>query len=610
MYRRYLYCTLSVVLLLAACSGPKMLIYDRPVSATKTSRALTNSTALSHQTRETLRQEHLLSLYKNDAEKTIRDLVKFYQQQPTATRRSALAELLSDQGDRLTAKQPTLAIGYYLDAAQLTEKDALISIKRKGESSDHTLYNHCAARVSGIINQLKVNSTVSVTAPGILHPWRLSVAKSKAAVDPCHYDILVPASWLKTKGIHWENITQDGFGAAMVGYTKATPERKAKDSMMPSNGRAFPLNASFRLSGNSATLVLQNLLTNSTATVGRCNTPLAGNFSAALAFFYYDQQYSLSKMGALLRPQSHKDTTKMYSIEPFRKDKTPLVLVHGLMSTAEGWLPFVNQLLADSVVREKYQILFFNYPTGNMVAKNAADLRDALVTFQKSYDPDRRNPRMRNMVILGHSMGGIISNMQIRDSGDRLYKSVFTENLSELELGDIEKKEIRRLAFFNANPDINRVLLLAAPLRGSEMAMGKIGQLGARLIRMPFNLIDSALGNIKVVDAMTDVGQEWSMRSNNSVSGLRPDNPTLHDVLDSPVRHGVTIHSIIAQNNPKDTLLESSDGVVPYTSAHLDEAASEKIIMGANHRSMVEKHETLEEVWRILRLHIGADQAR
>ena len=57
---------------------------------------------------------------------------------------------------------------------------------------------------------------------------------------------------------------------------------------------------------------------------------------------------------------------------------------------------------------------------------------------------------------------------------------------------------------------------------------------------------------------------------------------------------------------PRVPLEESSDGVVPYSSAHLEEAVSEKIIMGANHRSMVEERETVEEVWRILRLHAGA----
>jgi hypothetical protein len=232
------------------------------------------------------------------------------------------------------------------------------------------------------------------------------------------------------------------------------------------------------------------------------------------------------------------------------------------------------------------------------------------VEFQQTNDPRRRNPRMRNMVILGHSMGGIISNMQIRDSGDRLYKGVFTKNLEELKLDAEREDEVRRLAFFKANSDIDRALLLASPLRGSAFATNKVGRFGAWLIRMPFNLVDAVLGDIELIGAMTDAAKNSSQRPSNSVNGLRPDNATLQNVLDSPVRRGVSIHSIVAVKDPKDPLLESSDGVVPYPSAHLDEAVSEKVIMDANHRSMVVKDETIEEILRILYMHAGVKRNR
>ena len=126
------------------------------------------------------------------------------------------------------------------------------------------------------------------------------------------------------------------------------------------------------------------------------------------------------------------------------------------MSNAEGWLPFANQLRSDPLVREKYQLVFFGYPTGSAIGGNGAKLREALVAYRNAYDPNGSNPHMRNMVILGHSMGGILSNMQIRDSGDRIYKTFFTKDMKELGLDAETEAEVRRVGFFSANRDIDK----------------------------------------------------------------------------------------------------------------------------------------------------------
>lgn len=45
-----------------------------------------------------------------------------------------------------------------------------------------------------------------------------------------------------------------------------------------------------------------------------------------------------------------------------------------------------------------------------------------------------------------------------------------------------------------------------------------------------------------------------------------------------PIAPGILAHSIIAVDNPKDTKDEWSDGVVAYSSAHIDGAGSELIV--------------------------------
>ena len=194
-----------------------------------------------------------------DSEAAIRTLAERYHQQPSEARRMALAEMSSDQADRLTEKNPVAAMGRYLDAASLTQDAALAALGQAGESSDLTLYNYSAARVARLIRDHSPETKTSVVAPGTRQNWHLSLASGKEMMDPRDYDLVVPASWLKTKGIEWEHIRQEGIGSAMVGHIKATPERMDADPAIPPGGYGFPLNASFRFSGNSVSFALQDL---------------------------------------------------------------------------------------------------------------------------------------------------------------------------------------------------------------------------------------------------------------------------------------------------------------------------------------------------------------
>ncbi|MEM1084607.1 MAG: alpha/beta hydrolase [Verrucomicrobiota bacterium] len=523
----------------------------------------------------------------------------------TRERALALAEMSSDYADSLTEEQPLAAMGRYLDAAWLTRESSLLVMEEGGENPEKALNDYASARITRLLRDQEGTRKTSASIPGSMRTWELSLATGEGMVDPRRFDVVVPSSWTKTDGIKWKSITQDGAGVAMVGFVGFTPERKEADPQFPEAGRGYPLNARLEFDGNQANLILQDLMDDSDARIGGRTVPLEANFSSAVSFSYYSKTTQMSRIEALLRPGEFQDQVGLYSFRPHDPERIPLVLVHGLLSSAEAWLPFVNLLLADSVVRERYQLVLFNYPTGVPIARSMTQLREALEDYQKRNDPRRSNPNMRRMVILGHSMGGIISNAQIRKSGDHLYDSAFTKDIAELNLDPNQERILKRMAFFEANPDIDRAILLAAPLRGSAFASNRIGQLGARLIRLPFDFVDSVFGQIESIDALTDIAQQASQRPVNSVTSLRPDSPVLGGLLKCPVRPGVKIHSIMGQRDPSVPIEEGSDGLVPYSSAHLDEAVSEVVVMKADHRGMVEKDETLQEVWRILYEHVG-----
>jgi hypothetical protein len=69
-----------------------------------------------------------------------------------------------------------------------------------------------------------------------------------------------------------------------------------------------------------------------------------------------------------------------------------------------------------------------------------------------------------------------------------------------------------------------------------------------------------------------------------------------------PISPAVRYHSIIANNTPGVPLADSDDGLVPYRSAHLDGAESEKIIPFSH--SVQETPQAILELRRILRLQL------
>ena len=83
------------------------------------------------------------------------------------------------------------------------------------------------------------------------------------------------------------------------------------------------------------------------------------------------------------------------------------------------------------------------------------------------------------------------------------------------------------------------------------------------------------------------------------IFSLSPKNPTLLVMDKVPIR--VPYHSIIGDRGKGDSP-NSTDGVVPYWSSHLDGAQSELIVPGPH--GSCELPQTIEELRRILHLNL------
>ena len=139
----------------------------------------------------------------------------------------------------------------------------------------------------------------------------------------------------------------------------------------------------------------------------------------------------------MLRPEQALERANLLLIRPYEPGKIPVVMVHGLISTPLAWIPMLNELLRDPVIQNKYQFMLYMYPTGVPIPIAAAGLRESLVQAKMMYDPDGRDPAFDQMVLLGHSMGGLLSQTVAVSSGDQFWRLYSDRPFDEI-LGDRE----------------------------------------------------------------------------------------------------------------------------------------------------------------------------
>ena len=126
----------------------------------------------------------------------------------------------------------------------------------------------------------------------------------------------------------------------------------------------------------------------------------------------------------------------------------------------EAWTQAVNQLLADPQIRSRYQFWFYLYPTGLPVWWSAANLRSELDRFRTTLDPSHTNPNLNNMVIVGHSMGGLISSLMVRKGGEDLWRQFMVTPPEKLKISRPAKEHLLKIVNFEPREDISLTSLL------------------------------------------------------------------------------------------------------------------------------------------------------
>lgn len=336
--------------------------------------------------------------------------------------------------------------------------------------------------------------------------------------------------------------------------------------------------------------------------------PLESDPTAALAYQLEGSPIYAAELAGFLRGGAFRGLMPrdraqdgLFMMQPYRPGKIPVVLVHGTASSPARWAELVNELDGDPRIRERFQIWLFLYDTGNPMAYSGGRLRAALTAAVQEFDPEGKEPALRDMVVIGHSQGGLLTKFTATESGTRLWDRFSSKPFDSIQVDPETRTLLRQSLFFSPLPFVGRVVFVATPHHGALLASGRIGAIATWLVTLPVGAISRA------AEAVTLLGDEklklLLRRPPTAVDSMNPENPGIQALASLPVSPRIPAHSIIAVegDGPKG---EGDDGVVAYKSAHINEAVSE-LVVRSDH-SCQGKPEVIEEIRRILLEHAAA----
>lgn len=294
----------------------------------------------------------------------------------------------------------------------------------------------------------------------------------------------------------------------------------------------------------------------------------------------------------------------LISLTPFQAERIPLILVHGTASSAGRWADLINDLSSDATLRRYFQIWIFRYNTGNPIAYSAWLLREEIRKLVESLDPQEQLPTLRDLVVMGHSQGGLLTKLLAVDSGEVFWRQVVDKPPDAVELEPKSRELLEGSLIIEPSPYVDRLIFLSTPHRGSHLADLSLARLLGRFVRSPANLVNAA-GDLFDDDAEEDA-QRRIAKGGGAIGNMSPGSPFIQELAEMPIEPGIHAHSIIGvKGKPKE---ESGDGVVSYQSAHLEDVESERVVV-VGHSSQANP-EVVSEVRRILILHLRDAIAR
>ena len=446
-------------------------------------------------------------------------------------------------------------------------------------------------------------------------PIRLRAAGIEpASVPPWWRGLAFRGLWIaedyRVTGL--DPVSWDGWGVPLIAARDRQPRpddgpdrflpgrlRLASTAVLRPSGR--PEGGAWRAS--PVALELHDPSAEEAIPIGGAPGPLAADLTSPLALQFLQADLARAGRLGLVNPEGLADETGLYLLRPYEPGKIPVLLAHGLRSSPQAWLRVVDLLQADPVIRQHYQFCLAFYSTGYPILYSAMLIRRELELARLAFNPRGADPAFDRMVVVGHSMGGLMAKLLVQDSGRELIDAMFTRPIDRVSLSPPTRVMMEELLIYRAVPSIRRAVFLATPHRGSHLANRLLGRVTTALVRRDGELYD-AHQEILARNGPSALRPPLDRRAPSSVDNLEWDSPLLRVMSRRGIAPGVPYHSVVGVINPapSTSTRRATDGVVAYESAHLDGAESELVVRRTHF--MTNAPEVIAEVRRILRRHL------
>ena len=531
---------------------------------------------------------------------------------------------ISLSGCSLHQRQEMEYAHYQDDAAAIREAHAawliLSSPNRSREWPEaRKKYNACIRELASHLKEAKrkggMNEEKRLSLPFVIE-------KSPYARDsnPWFYEAIFMSDEVDPTFRLRESVTVEGMGIPLAGLAPRGGSRPHAN-VLKDNGNVHTLTAILdfdRMVDGKPTLRTIPRLMNEHIFIGKnkVRQPLAANFSVPIALFWKLSDADGTELLGAFRPQKAINTMGLYFSEPYDPRKIPVVFTHGLMSGPATFANLTNRLLVDPVIRENYQFWFFGYPSGLAWTIPASRQRQALKELMQEYNPRGTSREMNNIVMVGHSMGGLITRFNNSTKPWTLMKGVFElspetfegmtlenwkKGMAPLHYDEQTLERLQNNFIFSPPQGVTRIVYMATPHRGSTFADNWIGRLGQRLIDLPSDMLEEVTRIATLSRGMFLLNPLQLKDELTSIRQLSPNSSLVKYMSELRGSPNVPVHSIIGDRGRNDTP-NSSDGVVKYHSSHLDWSASEKIVPSGH--SVQDDPASAVELRRILREHL------
>lgn len=444
-------------------------------------------------------------------------------------------------------------------------------------------------------------------------PIDVAVDLRNVAFDLGRLPRFVPASEFRVIGIENRH-RSSGLGAPLIAVAAHGTPRPTNTREALSRPRCAAATLLLRLDGGvdalaagelSSTLELRQAVKSVAVQVGATSVPLEYDITATIAYFMQETRLLDFELRMFLAADAGDDYFGLFTPFPYTPGRVPVVFVHGTNSSLPRWSDLLNDLLADDEVRGGIQPWFFVYPSSVPIAISSERLRRALKDARDHCDPTHSDPALDAMMVVGHSQGGLLArHLVVADGEHRLWNSIFTKSIDQLDLDPKDRDFAREVFFFEPSPWVKRAVYIATPHRGSYQADRWIVQAVNRLLTLPADVLGVA--SDVILRNRDSLRAGLSDTTPGSLNGMRTDNPYLLALADLKAAPGVVEHCICAIDGD-DQPPHGSDGVVRYVSADLEGAASSYLVRDGH--SCQGNPLVVNEVRRIIREHVSAFRA-